>query len=129
MKKGHVSPSVPAETHLRRELLDPQLAADYLSYAAESDDPLDFMLALRAVAEAYGGIGGIARRARLSRQQLYKTLSVNGNPELRTLRAILDATGFSLSVVPHKRTGKRAGVSGRRKSLPRARQATQNPVL
>ena len=126
MKKGHVSPSVPAETHLRRELLDPQLAADYLSYAAESDDPLDFMLALRAV--AHGGIGGIARRARLSRQQLYKTLSANGNPELRTLRAILDAAGFSLSVVPRKRAGKRAGVSGRRKSLPRARQAMQNPA-
>ena len=128
MKKGHVSPSVPAETHLRRELLDPQLAADYLSYAAESDDPLDFMLALRAVAEAHGGIGGIARRARLSRQQLYKTLSADGNPELRTLRAILDAAGFSLSVVPRKRAGKRAGASGRRRRLPRARQAAHISV-
>ena len=125
MRKGHVPPSVPAEPYLRRDLLDPQFAAEYLSYAAESDDPLDFMLALRAVAEAYGGIGSIAKRARLSRQQLYKTLSVNGNPEFRTLRAILDAAGFSLSVVPRKPAGKRSGVSGRRKSLVRSRQTPQ----
>ena len=125
MRKRRVPPSVPAEPHLRRELLNPQFAADYLSYAAESDDPLDFMLALRAVAEAHGGIGGIARRARLSRQQLYKTLSANGNPELRTLRAILEAAGFSLTVVPRKRAGKRAGVSGRRKNLARTRHAAQ----
>ena len=125
MKKGRVPPSVPAEPYLRRDLLDPPLAAAYLSYAAESDDPVDFMLALRAVAEAYGGIGSIAKRARLSRQQLYRTLSVNGNPEFRTLRAILEAAGFSLTVVPRKRAGKRAGVSGRRKNLARTRHAAQ----
>ena len=125
MKKGHVPPSVSAEPYLRRDLLNPKFAAEYLSYASESDDPLDFMLALRAVAEAYGGIGSIARRAKLSRQQLYKTLSVNGNPEFRTLRAILEAAGFSLSVVPRKRAGKRAGAAGRRKGPVRARLAPQ----
>ena len=128
MKKGHVPPSVPADPDLHRELLDPPVAAAYLSYAAESEDPLDFMLALRAVAEAHGGIGSIAKRAKLSRQQLYKTLSANGNPELRTLRAILEATGFALSVIPRKRAGKRTGASGRRKSPVRARQATQVPA-
>ena len=70
MSKRRVPPSVPAEPYLRRDLLDPEFAAAYLRYAAESDDPLDFMLALRAVAVAHGGIGGIARRARLGRQQL-----------------------------------------------------------
>ena len=128
MSKRRVAPSIPAEPHLRRELLDPPVAAAYLSYAAESEDPLDFMLALRAVAEAHGGIGSIAKRAKLSRQQLYKTLSANGNPELRTLRAILEAAGFSLSVIPRKRVGKRTGVSGRRKNLVRARQATHVPA-
>ncbi len=103
MRKGYVPPSVPAEPYLRRDLLDPEFAAAYLSYTAESDDPLDFMLALREVAEAYGGIGGIAQRAKLSRSQLYKTLSRNGNPEFRTLRAILAAAGFLLTVVPKEK--------------------------
>lgn len=100
MSKGRVAPSVPAEPFLRKEIRDPAFAAAYLSYCAESDDPSDFIYALREVAEAYGGIGRIAQRAKLSRSQLYRTLSRDGNPEFRTLSAILAAAGFSLNVVP-----------------------------
>jgi probable addiction module antidote protein len=107
MKKGHVPASIPAEPHLRKQLLDPEFAAAYLSYTAESDDPSDFMFALREVAEAYGGIGKLAKRAKLNRQQLYKTLSREGNPELRTLRAMLGAAGFLLTVVPKERLKER----------------------
>jgi probable addiction module antidote protein len=114
MKKGHVPASIPAEPHLRKQLLDPEFAAAYLSYTAESDDPSDFMFALREVTEAYGGIGEIAKRAKLNRQQLYKTLSRSGNPEFRTLRAILEAAGFLLTVVP--------------KEKPRARKARPKSV-
>ena len=116
MKKGHVPASIPAEPHLRKQLLDPEFAAAYLSYTAESDDPSDFMFALREVTEAYGGIGKIAKRAKLNRQQLYKTLSREGNPEFRTLRAMLAAAGFTLAVAPKER-------SKERKSRP---QATRN---
>lgn len=55
MGKGRVAPSIPAEPHLRKQLLDPEFAAAYLSYTAESDDPSDFMFALREVTEVYGG--------------------------------------------------------------------------
>lgn len=103
MKKGRVPASIPAEPHLRKQLLDPEIAAAYLSYTAESDDPSDFMFALREVTEVYGGIGKIAKRAKLNRQQLYKTLSRKGNPEFRSLRAILAAAGFSLNVVPKEK--------------------------
>lgn len=103
MSKGRVAPSVPAEPHLRKQIRDPTFAAAYLSYCAESDDPSDFIFALREVAEAYGGIGRIAQRAKLSRSQLYKTLSRSGNPEFRTLRAILEAAGFLLTVVPKEK--------------------------
>ncbi len=104
MKKGHVPASIPAEPHLRKQLLDPEFAAAYLSYTAESDDPSDFMFALREVIEAYGGIGKIAKRAKLNRQQLYKTLSREGNPEFRTLRAMLAAAGFTLAVAPKEKS-------------------------
>lgn len=113
MKKGRVPASVPAEPHLQKQLQDPAFAAAYLSYTAESDDPSDFMVALREVTEVYGGVGAIAGRTRLNRQQLYKTLSVKGNPEFRTLRAILGAAGFSLAIVPRSRRAKRAGAGSR----------------
>ena len=113
MGKGRMAPSIPAEPHLRKQLLDPKFAAAYLSYTAESDDPSDFMFALREVTEAYGGIGKIAKRAKLNRQQLYKTLSSAGNPEFRTLRAILEAAGFTLTVAPKEK-------SKERKSRPQA---------
>lgn len=125
MSKGRVAPSVPAEPYFRKEIRDPAFAAAYLSYCAESDDPSDFIFALREVAEAYGGMGRIAQRAKLSRSQLYRTLSRNGNPEYRTLSAILQATGFSLSIVPSARRGKRSAATGRRKNLVRARNAAQ----
>ena len=113
MSKGCVAPSIPAEPYLRKQLLDPEFAAAYLSYTAESDDPSDFMFALREVIEAYGGIGRIAKRAKLNRQQLYKTLSRTGNPEFRTLRAMLAAAGFTLAVAPKEK-------SKERKSRPKA---------
>ena len=100
MKKGYVSPAVPAEPYLLKRLRDPRLAAAYLNLAADETDPAAFMQALRRIVEAHGGVARIAERTRLNRQQLYKTLSRQGNPELRTLRAILGAAGFAMSVVP-----------------------------
>ena len=58
------------------------------------------MRALRNVAEALGGIAYIAKAAKLNRETLYRTLSEGGNPELRSLTAILHAAGLRLSVVP-----------------------------
>lgn len=92
---------------MRKQMRDPAFAAAYLSFCAESDDPSDFVFALRAVAEAYGGMGRIAQRAKLSRSQLYRTLSLSGNPEFRTLRAILSAAGFLLAVVPKEKLKER----------------------
>ena len=103
MSKGRVAPSVPAEPYLRKDLRDPEFAAAYLTLTAEDEVPGDFLWALRRVVEAYGGIGAIAKRANLNRQQLYKTLSGDGNPEIRTLWAILDAAGFVLAVMPKKK--------------------------
>ena len=58
------------------------------------------MLALRQVAMAQGGIAAVARRARLTREAAYRILSKVGNPELRSLSAILAAAGLRLSVRP-----------------------------
>ncbi len=46
-----------------------------------------------------GGIARIADLTGLNRQQLYRTLSENGNPELRSLSKILGVSGLRLAVV------------------------------
>jgi len=81
---------------------DRELAVEYLKAAMESlDDPDDRaagLLALRTVAEAYGGLGAVAAEAGISRESLYRTLSPKGNPTLKTLLAVLKAVGLKLSV-------------------------------
>jgi probable addiction module antidote protein len=67
------------------------------------------LLALRFLAEAHGGLGAVAAKAGISRESLYRSLSPKGNPTLKTLVAVLNTMGLSLSVVPQqKRVRKRA---------------------
>ena len=73
-------------------------AEDYLNAALEEDDPELFLLALRNVAEAQGGVAQLADKTKLNRESLYKMLSERGNPELRSLDALLHALGFRLAV-------------------------------
>jgi len=81
---------------------DRELAVEYLKAAMESidnpDDRAAGLLALRTVAEAYGGLGAVASDAGISRESLYRALSANGNPTLKTLLAVLKAVGMKLSV-------------------------------
>jgi len=83
---------------------DRELAVEYLKAAMEAlDDPdnrAGGLIALRTVAEAYGGLGAVAEQAGISREGLYRTLSPNGNPTLKTLLAILKTVGMRLSVEP-----------------------------
>jgi probable addiction module antidote protein len=83
---------------------DRTLAIEYLKAAMEElDDPENRaagLLALRTIAEAYGGLGTIAAQAGISREALYRSLSPSGNPTLKTLLAVLKAVGMRLSVEP-----------------------------
>ena len=86
------------QTELIESLRDPREAEEYLNSALEDDDPELFLLALRNVAEAQGGVAQLAEKAKLNRESLYKMLSERGNPELRSLDALLHALGFRLAV-------------------------------
>jgi probable addiction module antidote protein len=50
------------------------------------------------MAKAFGGVQSLAKKANLNPTQLYRTLSEQGNPELRSLSAILKALGLRLVV-------------------------------
>lgn len=100
MKRGHVPPAVPLDDYFDGRLRDPEIATAYLSMTAADENPAAFMLALRRVTDAHGGMTRMARLAGVNRQQLYRTLSAAGNPELRTLVAILRSIGFGFAVKP-----------------------------
>lgn len=88
------------DAFLYEQLRDPELAAEYLTAAAEEDSPELFLIALRNVAEAHGGISAIADATSLNRQTMYRTLSNEGNPTLSTLMTILRAMGLNLAFTP-----------------------------
>lgn len=92
----------PYSETLHEALKDPRDAAAYLEAALAEEDEEGFLLALRTVAEVHG-IGEVATRAGLGRESLYKTLSENGNPKLRTLVSVLHGVGLQLSFEPENK--------------------------
>lgn len=79
---------------------DPDLAAEYLNSVLADGDETDLMLALRSLSKAFGGDQEVARQAEVNAHTLYRTLSEQGNPELKTLSAILRTMGMKLAVQP-----------------------------
>ena len=84
---------------LIQALKDPQEAAEYLNVALEEGDRDMFLVALKNVAEAHGGMTKLSRRLKLNRPNLYKMLSKKGNPEIKTLTHILNNFGLRLAVI------------------------------
>jgi probable addiction module antidote protein len=56
------------------------------------------LLTLRQVTKAKGGFANLSKKTGLTRETLYRTLSKTGNPTLVTLKAILDALGYCLTL-------------------------------
>lgn len=94
-------PKVKTESYregLLRSLKNPDEAAHYLNACLEDEDARVFLLALRDVADARGGIRALSREAKLNRESLYRMLSKSGNPSLDSLAAVLNAFGLRLTV-------------------------------
>lgn len=91
------------EEYLLKELKDPLRAIAYLNAALEDGDERVFLLALRQVMEAQGGLSRFARRTKLNRVSLYKMLSQKGNPEWGSLLALLRALNIRFQVMQNKK--------------------------
>ena len=94
-----MKPYITFNEHLLKVLKDPEEAAAYLNVVMEDGDQRMFLVALRNVAEAQGGMSKLSRKTKLNRANLYRIFSKKGNPEITTLTHILDAYGLSLAVV------------------------------
>jgi probable addiction module antidote protein len=107
MRKAMVKTDSYRES-LLESLRDPDEAAQYLNACLEDEDPRVFLLALRDVADARGGIRALSADTRLNRESLYRMLSPSGNPSLDSLSTVLGACGLRLAIqsLPSRR-GKR----------------------
>ncbi|MBN1570604.1 MAG: putative addiction module antidote protein [Acidobacteria bacterium] len=95
---------------LIESLKDPREAAAYLNAAMGEGDRELFLLALRNVAEAHGGMTALSQKSKLNRESLYRMLSRKGNPEIRSIVTLLHAMGLRLSVEPQTRRAKSSKV-------------------
>ncbi len=89
------------------ELRKPKKAAAYLNECLKDEDPAVFLMALRDVIKANGGMTKLAEEIERNREGLYRSFSDNGNPGINTLVDALDVFGLELSVKPinYKRVG------------------------
>ena len=119
---------MPYNDWLIEQLKDAAEAAAYLEAVIGEGDQSAIMLALRQVAQAQGGIAEIARKANLTREATYKMLSKSGNPELRSLTAVLEAAGLRISVKPIDRSMPKTQTTARLRRLLRQQKETA-PVV
>jgi probable addiction module antidote protein len=126
MRRGKAPAAVPHRKYLLKELADPALAAAYLNAAVRENDPAAFLQALRNVVDANGGVAEIAARTDLNRQAIYRMLSENGNPELKSLQRLLEATGLGLNV--EVAAQERATYGATKKSKKKAERKKKKPA-
>lgn len=82
---------------LFERLKNPGFAAEYLTAAADDEEPVVFLNALRKVAEVQG-MAKVAKKAGIPRESLYRILSAKGNPLWSTLAPVVRATGLRIEV-------------------------------
>jgi len=91
---------------LMESLRDPEDARIFLSVIfeeyEEDGDTEAFLLALRDVTEAQGGLDKLAEYAKLNQLNINDVFSSKENLRFDTVEAILRALGFHLSVEPIK---------------------------
>ena len=81
--------------------------SEYLKAAFESGDISEITRTLGDVARTRN-MTELAEKMDMSRQGLYKTLSVNGNPEFATIQKLISALGLQMTIiVPAKPIRKR----------------------
>jgi len=96
------APSIPYDTEFLYPRLkaDRQFALEYLNACLQDEEDISlFLLALRQVIEAQGiSMTKLSKNAGLNRENLYKMLSEKGNPEWRSIKALLDTLGYKITI-------------------------------
>ena len=80
-------------------LKTPEARAAYIEAAIEENDSDFLTVALGDVAKAEG-MTKVARKAKVTRENLYRAFSPGGNPTMATVMRVLDALGLRICVSP-----------------------------
>lgn len=102
-EKMKIKAAVSHHDYLIKTLKDPEEATEYLNAALEAGDKRAFLMALRNVIEARGGMTRIAKTSKIHRVSLYKMLSANGNPGFGNILRLLYIAGIRLKASPDLR--------------------------
>src|SRR4051812_38440558 len=97
-------------------LNSPKAIRFYMEDAMESGDAQLIAHALGVVARAKS-MSEIARKSGLSRESLYRSLSVAGRPEFGTVISVLKALDLDLSVKPRSVRSSMRGSSSKKKKV------------
>ena len=98
------------DSSLKKQLQDPDMSAEYLSAAVREGSLEGFLIALKSVAEALGGIGTIAKVTNLNRQSMYRMFSERGNPTVSNLLTVLHALGIEISFISQENKKRRHNI-------------------
>ena len=79
----------------------PEARALFIADAFETGDASYIAKALGVVARAEG-MSNIAQQTGLSREQLYRSFSEDGNPTLKTLLTVMNALGLTMTTKLYK---------------------------
>ena len=90
-------PTTDYKEWLLAQLKDLDFAAGYITESIEEGEAA-FLLAVRDVVEAQGGVGALSKNTSLNREGLYDMLSEKGNPRLSSLSTVFDALGLQIAV-------------------------------
>lgn len=90
------------DDYMVERLRDPSRAQQYLDVALEEyeadGDFAAFLLAIRRVAEARGGVEKLAEEAKLDVETVAAILAMDQRPSFEMLHAVLRALGFGLAL-------------------------------
>ncbi len=92
------------------DLNSDEAIAIFMSEAFQTNDVGYIAHALGVVARAKG-MAQIAGQTGLSREQLYRSFSENGNPTLKTMLAVMKAMGIELSARSVRRQAPVGGIN------------------
>jgi probable addiction module antidote protein len=95
-----IKPAVSYREYLLKTLNDPEEAAEYLNAALEAGDKKAFLMALKNVIDARGGMTRIAKTSKIHRVSLYKMLSAGGNPGFGNVLLLLQIAGICFKATP-----------------------------
>ncbi len=75
----------------------PEMIKEYINAAIEEGNPTLLQAALGDIAKAQG-MTDVAKKANVSRQNLYKTFAAESHPRLDTIQKVMHSLGLKLKV-------------------------------